>query len=207
MHVATATWFIARACRALDILASGPGSPCLRLSGIIAEPGQICLAFPTHQSDESSCAKQAQKRMIRTHMTNAETNDTAATVAERGAHVAPEKASPRKGATRKKGAPKGQKTAKGAKAKAAAPKKQAKASKEAAKPGRKATAPRAESKGAKILEMIGRAKGATLAEIMKATDWQAHSVRGFISTAGKKQGIKIESAKSEAGERTYKIAK
>ena len=57
------------------------------------------------------------------------------------------------------------------------------------------------------LEMIGRAKGATLAEIMKATEWQAHSVRGFISTAGKKQGIKIESAKSEAGERTYKIAK
>ena len=55
--------------------------------------------------------------------------------------------------------------------------------------------------------MIARAKGATLAEIMKATDWQAHSVRGFISTAGKKHGIKIESAKNDAGERTYKIAK
>ncbi len=51
--------------------------------------------------------------------------------------------------------------------------------KKAAKPDRKATAPRAESKGAKILDMIGRAKGATLAEIMKATDWQAHSVQGF----------------------------
>ena len=55
--------------------------------------------------------------------------------------------------------------------------------------------------------MIGRAKGATLAEIMKATEWQAHSVRGFLSTAGKKHSVKIESAKSEAGERTYKIAK
>ena len=55
--------------------------------------------------------------------------------------------------------------------------------------------------------MIGRPKGASLAEIMNETGWQAHSVRGFISTAGKKQGIKIESAKSEAGERTYKIAK
>ena len=139
-------------------------------------------------------------------MSTEETN-TAATGAERGAHVAPEKTSPRKGATRKKGARKGQKTAKGAKTKVAAPKKQAKASKKAGKPERDTSAPRAESKGAKILEMIGRAKGATLAEIMKATEWQAHSVRGFISTAGKKQGIKIESAKSDAGERTYKIAK
>ena len=55
--------------------------------------------------------------------------------------------------------------------------------------------------------MIGRAKGATLAEIMKATDWQAHSVRGFISTAGKKHGVEIESAKNDAGERTYRIGK
>ena len=97
----------------------------------------------------------------------ATTIDAAATVAEQGAHVAPEKAPSKKGASQKKGAPKGQKTAKGAKAKAA-PKK---ASKKAAKPARKkeASAPRAESKGAKILEMIGRAKGATLTEIMKAT--------------------------------------
>ena len=42
---------------------------------------------------------------------------------------------------------------------------------------------------------------------MKVADWQAHSVRGFISTAGKTQGIKIESTKNDAGERTYKIAK
>jgi Protein of unknown function (DUF3489) len=72
---------------------------------------------------------------------------------------------------------------------------------------KKASAPRAESKGARILDMIARAKGATLAEIMKATEWQAHSVRGFISAAGKKYGAKIESAKNDAGERTYKIAK
>ena len=67
--------------------------------------------------------------------------------------------------------------------------------------------PRAESKGAKILELILRPKGMTLAEIMKATDWQAHSVRGFLSTAAKKHKLKIESAKNEAGERVYKIAK
>jgi hypothetical protein len=100
------------------------------------------------------------------HMNNEETN-TAANVAEQGATVAPEKASPKKGASRKKGAPKGQKAAKGGKAKAAPPKKGAKADKKAAKPApaKKTSAPRAESKGAKILAMIGRVKGATLAEI------------------------------------------
>ena len=52
-----------------------------------------------------------------------------------------------------------------------------------------------------------RAKGATLAEIMKATGWQAHTVRGFVSILGSKGGEKIESSKNEAGERTYHIAK
>jgi hypothetical protein len=55
--------------------------------------------------------------------------------------------------------------------------------------------------------MIGRAKGATLGEIMKATDWQAHSLRGLISAAGKKHSVKIESSKNEAGDRIYRIAK
>lgn len=55
--------------------------------------------------------------------------------------------------------------------------------------------------------MIARAKGATLAEIMKAAGWQAHSVRGFISTATKKHGVKIESAKNDAGERTHRVGK
>ena len=134
-------------------------------------------------------------------MSNAETNEKAATVAEQGAHVAPEKTSSKKGASPKKGTPKAKKTAK-----AAAPKKEAK-TKKAAKPERKAKTPRAESKGAKILEMIGRAKGATLAEIAKVTNWQAHSVRGFLSTAAKKQRIKIESSKNESGDRVYRVTK
>jgi hypothetical protein len=138
-------------------------------------------------------------------MTNNEANTTA-NVAEQGAHVAPEKVSPKKGASQKKGAPNGQKAAKGGKTKAAAPKKGAKPGKKTPKPATKKTsAPRPESKGAKILALIGRAKGATLTEIMKATDWQAHSVRGFLSTAAKKLAVKIESAKTEAGERTYSI--
>src|SRR6266481_9450892 len=144
-------------------------------------------------------------------MKNNEATDTtqAAPVAEQGAHVAPDKAPSKKGASQKKGAPKGQKTAKGAKTKATSLKKEAKAGKKAAKPARtkEASAPRAESKGAKIIDMVGRAKGATLAEIVKATDWQAHSVRGFISTAAKKNRIKIESSKNDSGDRVYKIAK
>ena len=141
-------------------------------------------------------------------MTKAEatTTENAGTVAEQGAHVAPEKVPSKKGTTEKKGAPKGQKAARG-KAKASR-KKEAKASKKAKPaPAKEPSAPRAESKGAKILELIGRPKGATLAEIMKATSWQAHSVRGFLSTAAKKHGLKIESTKTEAGDRVYQIKK
>jgi hypothetical protein len=134
-------------------------------------------------------------------MTKAEATITenAATVAEQGAHVSPEKVPSKKGATQKKGASKSQKTAKSAKAKAA---KKAKSA-----PAKKASAPRAESKGAKILELIGRPKGATPAEIVKATNWQKHSIRGFLSTAAKKHNLKIESAKTEAGDRVYQIKK
>src|SRR4051795_11873988 len=66
-----------------------------------------------------------------------------------------------------------------------------------------AARPRAESKGAKILELIGRPQGSTLEEILKVTQWQAHSVRGFLSTAAKKHNLHIESRKTEAGDRVY----
>jgi hypothetical protein len=135
-------------------------------------------------------------------MMTAETNDKAAPGGEHVAHVALEKTSSKKGATQKKGAPKAKKTAKAAK-----PKKEANAGKQGTKPDRKAAArPRAESKGTKILEMIGRTKGATLAEIMKVTDWQPHSVRGFVSgTLIKKMGLKVESFLSNEKERTYRV--
>src|SRR5579862_2210104 len=141
-------------------------------------------------------------------MTNTEANDKAATVAEQGATVAPERVLSKKDTSQKKGAPQGHKAAQHGKAKAK-PKKEAKVSKKAAKPARAkdGSMPRAESKGGKILDLIGRAKGATLAEIQKATDWQAHSVRGFLSTAAKKHGLKIESTKTEGGDRVYKINK
>jgi len=62
------------------------------------------------------------------------------------------------------------------------------------------------SKKAIVLELLRRKDGATLEEIGKATNWQSHSIRGFISTIAKKMGLKIESAKNDAGQRAYRVA-
>jgi len=76
-----------------------------------------------------------------------------------------------------------------------------------AKAGNKPAAARDGSKKAEVLGLLQRKSGATLAQIMKATGWQAHSVRGFISgTLGKKMGRTVESTKREDGERVYTIA-
>jgi Protein of unknown function (DUF3489) len=62
------------------------------------------------------------------------------------------------------------------------------------------------SKTEMVLNLLKRREGATLKELMAATKWQAHSVRGFISgTLGKKMGLKLESGKSADGERRYSI--
>ena len=58
-----------------------------------------------------------------------------------------------------------------------------------------------------VLELLRRKEGTTIAEIAKATNWQNHSIRGFISgTLTKKMGLNVELLKSDAGERTYRIA-
>jgi hypothetical protein len=74
----------------------------------------------------------------------------------------------------------------------------------AKKPAGKPKADRANKK-AEVIAMMKRAKGATMAEIVEATDWQPHTVRGFVSILGSKGGEKIDSSKNAAGERTYKI--
>jgi hypothetical protein len=106
----------------------------------------------------------------------------------------------------------GEKSATGAAAKGKANKK-ATPGKKPAKGPKKAKAAisdgvREGSKTAAVLALIQRAKGATLAEIMDATGWQPHSVRGFVSgTLGKKMGLKVESTKREDGVRVYSLAK
>ncbi len=72
---------------------------------------------------------------------------------------------------------------------------------------KKATLARRGSKTAKIVDLLKRPGGATLQELTKATGWQPHSVRGFLSgTLGKKMGTPVESFKSGDGERAYRIA-
>ena len=62
------------------------------------------------------------------------------------------------------------------------------------------------SKKGQVLELLKQKGGATLEAIMKATGWQAHTVRGFVSgTLGKKMGLQVVSAKGENGERTYTL--
>ena len=62
------------------------------------------------------------------------------------------------------------------------------------------------SKKAIVLELIRRPDGASIKEIMDATQWQSHSVRGFISGGlGKKMGLKVESFKRTDGDRAYRL--
>jgi hypothetical protein len=73
-------------------------------------------------------------------------------------------------------------------------------------PATKAKGCREGSKTATVLELLKRKGGVTAKELMTATGWQAHSVRGFISgTVGKKMGLTVESTKGADGERTYSI--
>lgn len=65
---------------------------------------------------------------------------------------------------------------------------------------------RAGSKLGKVIELLSRPNGATLEDLVKATEWQKHTVRSAIShTLVKKHGYKVTSEKPEGGQRTYKI--
>ena len=81
-----------------------------------------------------------------------------------------------------------------------------KAAEKAPKAAKKAGPVRDGSKAAEVLNLLKRPDGVTLKELMKATAWQAHSVRGFLSgSVGKKMGLAVTSAKGDEGERTYYV--
>lgn len=62
------------------------------------------------------------------------------------------------------------------------------------------------TKTATILDLLKRAGGVTAKDLLKATNWQSHSLRGFLSgTVGKKMGLTVTSTKGNDGERSYSV--
>jgi hypothetical protein len=105
--------------------------------------------------------------------------DVVTPVAPQTPNVAPEKAPAKKKTTRAKKTP--------------TPTTEAKGSREG-------------SKTETVLELLKREGGVTAKELMTATGWQPHSIRGFVSgTVGKKMGLTVESTRGTDGERTYSI--
>ncbi len=60
------------------------------------------------------------------------------------------------------------------------------------------------SKSDTVIKLLLRAKGATLPELIAATDWQAHSVRAFLSGLRKKARTITREARKN-GEFAYRI--
>lgn len=68
------------------------------------------------------------------------------------------------------------------------------------------TTVRPNSNVAKILSLLKRPGGVSLGALIKATEWQAHSVRGFLSgTISKRLGLTLTSTRTDAGERVYSV--
>ncbi|PNE10299.1 MAG: hypothetical protein CR217_15110 [Beijerinckiaceae bacterium] len=78
----------------------------------------------------------------------------------------------------------------------------------AAKTPVKVDEPRAErvTKQERVLTLLSRTDGASIEEMMQATDWQQHSVRGFLAgTVKRKLGFLLTSLKLDDGVRRYRI--
>ena len=68
------------------------------------------------------------------------------------------------------------------------------------------TQPRSGTKQALLIEMLSRDSGATIADIVAATSWQPHTIRGAMAGALKKKlGLTITSEKVEGRGRVYRV--
>src|ERR1044072_1206961 len=74
------------------------------------------------------------------------------------------------------------------------------------KPSPAVAGPR-QSKQAEVIALLRRADGVTVGEIVSATGWQPHTVRGLFSgTLKKKLGLALNSTPEEGRGRVYRIA-
>src|SRR5271169_102525 len=170
---------------------------CQQLSIAIPSPSPSCrtirlLLLPTRAMDVVTAVINRRGEFTMTTENEESTEATAtakepvapkkARVAPRRAHVASSKAKSGKKPTSAK---------KGTKA----PKKASKAS-----------GVRQGSKTEKVLDLLKRSGGASPKELIKATGWMPHSLRGFLSgTVRKKMGLAVTSTKGDDGERSYSV--
>ncbi|MDP2737442.1 MAG: DUF3489 domain-containing protein [Pseudorhodobacter sp.] len=74
-------------------------------------------------------------------------------------------------------------------------------------PAPKQTAQRAGTKQAMLIDLLQRPEGATIAEVVAATNWQPHTARGSISGVLKKKlGLSVTSEKVEGRGSVYRIS-
>ena len=86
------------------------------------------------------------------------------------------------------------------------------AARKSAKPVRKRSEPASsrsaagpDTKHNRIIAMLRTSAGATIASLVSATEWQQHSVRGFLAgVVRKKLGLNLVSEQTEKG-RVYRI--
>ena len=79
------------------------------------------------------------------------------------------------------------------------------ASRKRSAPASPRSAARPDTKHARIIAMLRTAAGATIAALVTATQWQQHSVRGFLAGVVRKQlGLNLVSEQTDKG-RVYRI--
>ena len=75
-----------------------------------------------------------------------------------------------------------------------------------AKPPKPAQREERVTKHERLLTLLSQPEGASIEEMMQATKWQQHSVRGFLAgTVKKKLGFPLTSSKSNGDVRRYRI--
>ena len=70
---------------------------------------------------------------------------------------------------------------------------------------KKAEPAKSKTKASKIVGLLNRPDGASIADMMKSTGWQAHNVRGFLAGSLKKKGHAVSSGLDGGGVRRYRL--